>query len=335
MTEHYTTAKFGELLQGFFVERLQQQRGVSPETIASYRDTFRLLLQFTQRHLKKSPMQLTMADLDAPLILAFLRHLETERGNSVRTRNARLAALRSFLKYVSLKDIAALAGIQRALAIPMKRFDRPLIGFLSRQEIQLLLNAPPSQTWCGRRDRALLATLYNTGARVSELTRARVADVVLGSSACLHLLGKGRKARTVPLWPATARQLRSWIREVHCAGEQYLFPNRSGQPMTRSNVTDRLRLAVQGAAQHCPQLKSRRISPHVIRHSTAMHLLQSGVDISVIALWLGHASPATTHTYIEADLAMKERALRSIQPPPTKQPRYRPSDRILRFLESL
>ena len=217
----------------------------------------------------------------------------------------------------------------------MKRFDRPLVGFLSRQEIQSILDAPDLNSWCGQRDRALLATLYNTGARVSEIIGLRVRDVVLAATSSVHIFGKGRKERTVPLWPSTSRQIRAWLKQIDAGPERPLFPNRSGHSMTRSNVTDRLRVATLTAAQKVPELLKRRISPHSVRHSTAMHLLQSGVDLSVIALWLGHESPATTHTYMEAYLAMKEKAINQLQPPNIKTTRFKPQDRLLHFLASL
>ena len=332
---HCSSSNFATLLQEFFVERLMQQRAVSPQTIASYRDTFRLFLQFAQARLRKPPVDLALSDITVDLVLAFLRHLQDDRHNCARTRNARLVAIRSFLKYAALKDISALAVIQSTLAIPMKRFDRRLIGHLSRDEIEALLAAPDPNTWCGQRDRVLFATLYNTGARVSELVHLRVGDVVLGKAPCAHIHGKARKQRTVPLWRSTASQIKSWLLRNGASPEQMLFPNRSGNPMTRSNVTARLKLAVQTATRQCPQLSSHPVSPHVIRHSTGTHLLQSGVDLSVIALWLGHESPATTHMYVEANLAMKERALNALQPPHSKNPRYRPPDRLMQFLESL
>jgi site-specific recombinase XerD len=309
---HPSSSNFATLLQEFFVERLMQQRAVSPQTIASYRDTFRLFLQFAQTRLRKPPVDLALSDITVDLVLAFLRHLQDDRHNCARTRNARLVAIRSFLKYAALKDISALAVIQSTLAIPMKRFDRRLVGHLSRDEIEALLAAPDPNTWCGQRDRVLFATLYNTGARVSELIHLRVGDVVLGKAPCAHIHGKARKQRTVPLWRSTASQIKSWLQRNGASPDQMLFPNRSGNPMTRSNVTARLKLAVQTATRRCPQLSSHPVSPHVIRHSTGTHLLQSGVDLSVIALWLGHESPATTHMYVEANLAMKEHALNAL-----------------------
>lgn len=229
----------------------------------------------------------------------------------------------------------ALQLAQQILAIPMKRFERPMLGFLSREEVQALLAAPDAETWCGRRDMAMFTLFYNTGARVSELIGIRVADVTLSTMSSVRLHGKGRKQRTVPLWKETAATIRRWLKYADLRAEQPLIPNRNGMPMSRTNVADRLNLAVAAATKTCPQLAGRRISPHTWRHTTAMHLLQAGVDLTVIALWLGHESPVTTHGYIEADLAMKERALATIAPPETKHKRYHPSDAVLKFLESL
>lgn len=335
MPELYSSPTLAQLLQQFFVERLMQQRNASPRTVAAYRDTMRLLLQFAEQRLHRSPERLALNDLDAPLILAFLDHLEVNRHNSIRSRNLRLAAVRSFLHYAASRVPESLRTIQQVLAIPMKRYERPLVRFLSRDEICALLDAPNPNTWCGQRDRVMLATLYNTGARVSELIGIRVGDVELDRSPSVRLHGKGRKERAVPLWRSTAIQIRLWLRQIGASPEQRLFPNRSGGPMTRTGVIDRLNLAYQAAATHCSGCKARRISPHLVRHATAMHLLQAGVDLAVIALWLGHENPATTHMYIEADLAMKERALNTIQVPQSKQRRYRPTDRLLQFLERL
>ena len=323
------------LLQAFFLERLTAQRNASPQTVAAYRDSFRLLLEFAQQYVGKAPEHLELTDLDAPVVLAFLDHLERERHNTIRSRNARFAAIRSFMHFAAFKDPTALPGIQRVLAIPMKRFDKPLLGFLSTSEIQAILDAPPTDRWSGQRDRIMFATLYNTGARVSELTGLRVGDVVLDGSACVHLHGKGRKNRSVPLWRTTTTQVRHWLPRIDSRPDRPLFPSATGGRLTRPAVTARLRLAVQRAAAQCPSLTKRRVSPHCIRHSTAMHMLQSGVDITVIALWLGHENPATTHLYVEADLAMKERALQAVQSPRIKQTRYRPTDRLLAFLQRL
>lgn len=327
---------FGSLLQQFFVERLMQQRHASPCTIATYRDCFRLLLNFAEEQLGKRPAKILLQDLNPTFILKFLEHLENRRKNSIRTRNARLAAIRAFLHYAAAKEPSALALTQSVLAIPLKRFERPLIGFLSRDQIQAILDAPDPGTWSGRRDRVMLSTLYNTGARVSELIRLRTADLSFEPSSAVRILGKGRKERQVPLWTCTARQLKRWLQaEKRDESEQPLFPNRRGGPLTRTSVAERLKLAAEKAAAKYPELTQRRISPHLVRHSLAMHLLQAGVDITVIALWLGHESPATTHMYVEADLAMKERALKNLRPPQGKSVRYRPPDRVLEFLQTL
>lgn len=326
---------FAALLQRFFTERLIQQKNASPRTIAAYRDTFRLLLGYAEQTLHKPPAQLTLQDFSATLVLDFLNYLESDRHNSIRSRNARLAAVRAFAHYISRQCPLALHLAQQILAIPMKRFERPMLGFLSAEEVQCLLAAPDSSTWWGWRDRILFALLYNTGARVSELIRIRVEDVTLEGSSAVRLHGKGRKQRTVPLWKETAVQIRQWLQYAQLQADQPLVPNRYGQQMTRSNVSDRLASAVATAVTQCPQLAGRAISPHTLRHSTAMHLLQGGVDITVIALWLGHESPATTHGYIEADMAMKERALAAVHSPQIKPVRYRPPDSLLKFLENL
>ena len=325
----------GILIQQFFLERLIQQLRVSTRTVEAYRDSFRRLLTFAERHLGKSPAELVLADLTPGFILAFLRHLETERHNSIRSRNARFAAIRSFMQYVAIKEPSALALAQSVLAIPMKRFERPLVGFLSRQQIQAILQAPSAATWSGQRDRVMLTTLYNTGARVSELIGMRIADVSFETGPAILIHGKGRKERQVPLWPSTARLLKRWLQQNPRESEQPLFTNRSGAPLTRIGISERLKLAKHTAAQRHSELACRRISPHLLRHSLAMHMLQSGVDITVIALWLGHESPVTTHMYVEADLQMKRRALQTLQPLRTAAPRYRPSDRVLQFLQSL
>lgn len=329
------TVAFPSLLQSFFCQRLINQRNVSSQTVASYRDTFRLLLRYAEQRTRKPPVALTLTDLDAPLVLGFLDHLQKERGNCARTRNLRLVALRSFLHYASHLDPTALPTVQRVLAIPMKRFDRPLLGFLSHEEIHAILAAPDRTTWSGKRDHVLLTTLYNTGARVSEAIGMRVADLDLNASPSVHICGKGRKERVTPLWSGTAKLLARWLPLVQRNANAPLFPNRAGLPLTRSGVEQRLRSAVVLARRGCPSLQARRVSPHTLRHTTAMHLLQSGVDITVIALWLGHESIETTHRYIEADLSMKERALGALQEPPGRNRRFRADDRLLSFLNSL
>lgn len=281
------------------------------------------------------PVEVTLADLDASLVLAFLDHLEVIRKNSIRSRNSRLAALRSFLKYAATRDPTSLPQIQRFLAIPMKRYDRRLLGFLSREEVQAILEAPNSSTWSGQRDRMMFGLFYNTGARVSEIVALRVADVSLDRSACVCLRGKGRKERSIPLWKNTVAALRLWMGRIDQAPASPLLPNSSGKPLSRSGVESRLKKAIAKAAEKQPTLTGRAISPHTMRHTTAMHLLQSGVDLSVIALWLGHESTTTTHMYLEADLAMKDRALQRLQQLPLKRCRYRPTNKVLQFLESL
>jgi site-specific recombinase XerD len=323
------------LLQAFFCQRLIQQQHASHNTVKSYRDTFRLLLRFAEDQVGKTVTELDLTDLNASLTLAFLDYLEVQRHNSIRSRNARLAAIRSFVHYAALQNPAALPEIQRISAIPMKRFDRPVIGFLTRPEIEALLAAPNQKTWSGRRDHVLLTTLYNTGARASEIIAVRRMDVESERCTAVHLHGKGRKERVVPLWKQTTRVLKSWLSDISHVPQQAIFPNRLGQPMTRSGVQKRLQVAATTARQGCPSLKNRRISPHVLRHTTAMHLLQSGVDLAVIALWLGHENIETTHGYLQADIQMKERALARLQKPNTKPLRFKPSKDILAFLDSL
>ena len=326
---------FPALVQGFFADYLVEQRALSPRTVAAYRDAFMLFLAFAQRHLHKSPVAMALADITPELIVAFLDHLEQERHNTVRSRNARLAALRAFLKFASRRDMSSLHVLERALGVPMKRFERPMLGFLSREEMLAVIGTPGA-TWASQRDHLLLGLLYNTGARVSEIIGVQVADVVVDGAACVHLRGKGRKQRSVPLWRSTAREIRAWLRLNEQLGtDSALLPNRDGRAMSRSNVARRLDLAVRSASQMNRGLAKRPISPHTIRHTTAMHLLQSGVDISVIALWLGHENPTTTHMYVEADLAMKDRALARLQEPHTKARRYRASDALMQFLKTL
>jgi site-specific recombinase XerD len=294
-----------------------------------------LLLDFAQMKLAKSPAVIALADITPEFLLGFLDHLEHERHNSVRSRNARLAALRTFLKFAAHRDVASLHVIERALGVPMKRFERPMLGFLSRDEMLAVIGIP-GISWTSQRDHLLMGMLYNTGARVSEIIAVRISDVVLNGAACVHLHGKGRKQRTVPLWHSTVSEVRAWQKaNPQLEARSPLLPNREGVAMTRDNVSKRLALAVTAAAKSFPDLRKRHISPHTIRHTTAMHLLQSGVDISVIALWLGHESPTTTHHYVEADLAMKDRALARMQEPDSKIRRYKAPDSLLAFLKAL
>ena len=324
---------FPALLQDFFQRRLVAERGASAHTIASYRDTFELLLRYAEQCTGRTPSALTLDDLDAPTVLSFLDHLETERSNSPRTRNLRLTAIRSFMRHVSVRDPTSLPVTQRVLAISNKRFDRSALGYLSREEVEALLDAPDRTTWSGQRDAVLFAVLYNTGARVSEVTGLSVGNVLLDRASALHLHGKGRKERVVPLWKSTAAQLRAWLVRIARSPDAPVFPNHAGQRLSRSGVEQRLRVALQKASKRCPSIAAHRISPHTLRHTTAMHLLQSGVDITVIALWLGHEDTATTHLYVEADLEMKKAALRRVEDPAPRPLTFTASDRLLAFLD--
>jgi site-specific recombinase XerD len=326
---------FASLVQQFFTDHLVAQRAVSPSTVACYRDALTLFLDFASRKLATTPTALRLIDIQPDLIVAFLEHLEHERHNAVRSRNLRLTALRSFLKFAGRRDVSSLHAVERALAVPMKRFERPMLGFLTREETLAVLGQPGS-SWSSQRDHLLLAMLYNTGARVSEIIGVRVVDVVLDGAACVHLQGKGRKLRSVPLWTSTVVEIRAWLRlNPTLRGEAALLPNRDGQAMSRSNVAQRLGLAVKRAAARQPSLLKKPVSPHTLRHTTAMHLLQAGVPFNVIALWLGHESTTTTHRYVEADLAMKEKALARLEPPDTTMRRFRAPDSLMRFLQTL
>jgi site-specific recombinase XerD len=323
------------LLEAFFTERLQRQRQASAHTIAAYRDAFRLLLGFTQDRLAIAPSALRLTDLDAPLIGAFLDHLEKERGNTARTRNARLAAVHSFFHYLAVREPAHSGLIQRVLVIPQKRCDRRLVSFLTREETEALLAVPDRDTWLGRRDYALLLVAVQTGLRVSELTHLCLGDLVLDTGPHLRCLGKGRKERTTPLTRQTSRVLRQWIRELPTDTSSPLFPTRRGTRLSRDAVEDLLKKHSSRAAHACPSLATKRISPHVLRHTTAVRLLHAGVDRAVIALWLGHESVETTQIYVDADLAIKQRVLARSAPLGSKSGRYRPTDTLLAFLEAL
>ena len=327
---------FPALVQAYFADYLTQQRALSAQTIAAYRDAFVLFLQFAESRLGKSPAMMALADITPDLIMAFLDDLENQRHNCVRSRNARLAALRSFLKFAVHRDVSSLQVIERALGVPVKRFERPMFGYLSREEILAVIGTPDG-TWLSQRDHVLFLLMYNTGARVSEIAAIKVSDVVLDDGAsCVHLHGKGRKQRSVPLWRSTVRAIRAWLKlNGQFDAASPLLPNHKGSAMTRSNVTKRLALAVEKASKELPGLITQRVSPHTVRHTTAMHLLQAGVDISVIALWMGHESPVTTHQYVEADLTMKERALAKLHEPDVKLQRYHAPDSLIDFLRTL
>ena len=322
-------------LQGFFTDRLARQRRVSAHTITAYRDAWKLLLVFAQQHTGKAPAQLDVADLDAPLIGAFLDHLETGRGNSIRTRNARLAAIHALFGYAALRHPEDAAVIQRVLAIPPKRFDRTIITYLTEEEIEALLAATDRATWTGRRDHALLMLACQTGLRATELTQLTVGDVHLGTGAHVSCMGKGRKQRITPLTSATATVLAGWLTERGGQLEEVLFPTWAGTPLSRDALERRVAKYAATAARTCPTLHNKKISPHTLRHSTAMRLLGAGVDITVIALWLGHENVATTQVYIHADLALKERALARTAPQDATPGRYQPADTVLAFLERL
>lgn len=324
----------GPLLQNFFIDFLCTQKRASPQTIASYRDTFRLLLQFVNDKHGIAPAAVRIADLDVAVILSFLDYLEESRQNSSRSRNVRLAAIHSFFRVVALREPASVNQCTRILAIPSKRTDRQLVRSLSRQEMDALLSTPDLTKSSGRRDHALLLTLYNSGARVSEIIALERSQVIFGTTNFLTLHGKGRKERTVPLWSKTAHALQAWFGDL-ADSQKLAFPNARGGRLTRNGVDYILQQAVERASPVCRSLRSKNVTPHMVRHSTASHLLQSGVDISVIALWLGHESTETTNVYLEADLATKERALNKLAPAGFDIPRFKAQDEVLAFLRRL
>ena len=329
------SASFPSLLQCFFTDRLLRQRQASPNTIAAYRDCFRLLLKFAKERLHKSPSQVRIEDLDAPFIGLFLDHLESTRKNSARTRNVRLGAIHSFFRYVALEEPAYALHCQRILATPNKRHVRKPLEFLTREEIDALLAVPNRSTWIGRRDRTLILVAVQTGLRVSELNGLNCQDVVVGTGAHVRCLGKGRKLRCTPLRPETAKIVTAWLRERHGRPEDPVFPSIHDSRLSRDAIEYLLTKYTHLAARSCPSLKRKRVTPHVCRHAAAMDLLHHGVDRSVIALWLGHESPETTNVYLHADMRLKEKALSHTEPLGVKPPPYRPDDRLLAFLEGL
>jgi site-specific recombinase XerD len=335
MNEPPRPLRLGPLLQSFFSEHLCSHKRASLQTIASYRDTFRLLLNYVQQTTGTEPSALRITDLEVSVLLAFLAHLEQQRHNSVRSRNIRLAAIRSLFRWVALRDPDNVNLASRVLAIPVKRGDKPLVGYLTQAEMEALLAVPDRASWTGQRDHALLLTMYNSGARVSEITGLGWPQVRFGPTTYLDLNGKGRKERSVPLWPKTAKVLQQWRQRQAGHSAPTIFPSLRGNALTRDSVHHLLGEIVRVAITACPSLATKRVSPHVVRHSTAMHLLQSGVDITVIALWLGHEDVQTTHVYLQADLAMKEKALEKLTPPETKAARFKPGDELLAFLASL
>jgi site-specific recombinase XerD len=330
-----STATLAGLLESFFTQRLMNQRQASPHTISSYRDTFRLLLQFAQQRLHKPPARLAFEEIDAPLIAAFLDDLEKGRGITIRSRNLRLTAIRSFFNYAAYEEPSHAAQIQRVLAIPGKRHTRALVHFLSRPEIDALLAAPDQQTRFGRRDHALILVAVQTGLRLSELTGLQRHDVALGTGAHVRCVGKGRKERCTPLAKTTVAVLNAWLREPPKRNTETLFPNATGGRLSSDSVADLLSKHVALACKSCPSHRKKHVTPHVLRHSMAMGLLQAGVDRAVIALWLGHESVETTQIYLEANLAMKEQILAKTTPPGGMPGRYRPGDELLAFLQNL
>jgi site-specific recombinase XerD len=328
-------ATFAPLLERFFTQRLMEERQASPHTIGAYRDTYRQFLKFVQQRLHKSPSQLNLEDIDAPLIVAFLDEIEKTHGVSVRTRNLRLAAIHSFFRYAALEAPAHSAQIQRVLAIPSKRFTRKLIHFLTPPEVDALLAAPDQGTWSGRRDHAFLLVAVQTGLRLSEMTGLNREDVVLGTGAHVRVIGKGRKERCTPIAKSTRAVLKAWLREPQRGDGAVLFPSERGTRLSVHGVQYLLNKHRKAACEVCPSLKQKRVTVHCLRHTMAMDLLQSGVRRSVIALWLGHESVETTEIYVEATLAMKEQALEKATPRRGKAGRFKPTDELLDFLNSL
>ena len=330
-----TSTLVGPLLQAFFTEYLVAQKRLSTETIASYRDTFRLLLRSAHRETGVEPVALTIAQLDVQRILRFLEMLEKERKNSIVSRNLRLTAIRSFFRFVALRDPASAGTATRVLAIPTKRTDTKVREYLTREEVEAILAVLDQKQWLGRRNYALLLTMYNTGARVSEMTALRQDQVSLESKGNVQLHGKGRKERQVPLWSRTTHVLRAWFAELAQIGTALAFPTRQGEPLSRFAIHLLLRKAADRAAAECSSLRKKKVSPHQLRHGTAMALLESGVDLAVIALWLGHESIETTNVYLHSNLAMKERALEKLAPAGAAFRRFKADDTVLAFLDSL
>lgn len=329
------SASLPSLIQSFFTDRLLAQRQASMHTVSSYRDCFRLLLHFAAQHVGKAPCDLMFENIDAPLVGRFLDHIEAERGNSIRTRNARLAAIHSFFRYAAFREPAYLLHCRRVLAIPSKRCRSGPVGFLDRSEIESLLAAPDTSSWTGRRDRALLLLAVQTGLRVSELISLRSQDVALGAGAHVRCEGKGRKQRCTPLRKDAVKVLASWLRERKGQPTDPLFPSARGDNLSRDAVERLVAKHAIKAGEKCSSLVNKKVTPHTLRHSAAMELLQNGVDHCVIALWLGHESVETTQIYIHANLKMKEKAIEKTTPLNVKPGRYRPEDKLLAFLESL
>lgn len=330
-----TTMTLPALVQQFFTDRLCSQMQASPNTIAGYRDTFRLLLRFASERTGRAPTKLKIDDLDADMVGDFLVHIESERRNSARSRNTRLAAIRSFFRFVAMNEPAYLLHCQKILSMPGKRYVRQTVEFLDRPEMEALLSAPDRSTWVGRRDHAILIVALQTGLRASELINLRRCDVVTGTGAHIRCEGKGRKQRCTPLRRETLQVLEAWLRERAGTDSDPLFPTLRGTQLSRDALEHLVQRHTLTASRSCPSLVGKRVSPHVLRHSTAMELLHHGVDQSVIALWLGHESVETTQIYMHADLRLKEKALARITAPASNPGRYRPDDKLLAFLEAL
>jgi integrase/recombinase XerD len=322
-------------LQAFFTDRLTRHKNASPHTIAAYRDTLRLLLCFAEQRTGTPPSKLGVEDLDAPLVAAFLDHLEQDRGNSARSRNARLATIHSLSSFAALQHPEHAETIARVLAIPPKRFTKAVVSYLTDAEAEALLTAPDTSRWIGRRDHALLAVVLQTGLRVSELTGLRCQDISLGPGAHLRCTGKGRKQRCTPLTSHTVTILRAWLGERRGQPGDPLFPTSRGRALSRDAVALLVTRHAATASQSCPSLQAKTITPHTLRHTAAMRLLHAGVDTPVIALWLGHEKTDTVQIYLHAGLSLKERALARTTPPGTAPGRYRPPDDLLAFLEAL
>ena len=333
-----TTTSLAPLLERFFTQRLMQQRSASGHTIKSYRDTFRQFLTFSQQQLNQTPSQLSIEQIDAPLIVAFLDELEQLRGLSIRSRNLRLTAFHSFFRYLAFELPTHAEQIQRVLAIPSKRFTRKIVSFLCREEVDALLAAPDRDTWSGRRDHAFILTAVQTGLRLSEMTGLTSKDLIEGTGAHLRVIGKGRKERCIPLAKSTLTVLNTWLKELQSkngVAAPVLFPSARGNRLSVHGVQYLLNKHKATASASCPTLKDKRVTVHRLRHTMAMDLLQAGIDRSVIALWLGHESVETTQIYLEATLELKEKALAKVQQPESKTKRYQPGDDLLDFLNSL
>ncbi len=322
-------------LQAFFTDRLVRERHASPRTVAAYRDSWRLLVAFASQQTHRPPSMLDLDDLDTTMISAFLDHLEHDRHNSVRTRNARLAAIHSLFRYAALRHPEHAATIQRVLAMPPKRFDRALVTYLTEREVDALVAAPDPNTWCGRRDQAILLVAVQTGLRISELIGLNCADVHLGTGPHVSCHGKGRKDRITPLTTTTVAVLREWLAERAGAPNEALFSTRTGRPLSRDAVEHRIAVHTASAATACPTIRDKHVTAHVLRHTCAMRLLEAGIDTTVIALWLGHEQVETTTIYLHAELGIKERAIERTRPPTVKPGRYRPTDTLLAYLEGL